>query len=648
MNRFYLLFLLLLLSTFYSSAQTLAEDWKRTKKELNKIGELFKPKKSSSGNSDVGNSQPSSQSTKINQSKVVTKEDARQPKTKSFTEATPDISGWWHFSTSNKDLLELYLGENGIGKYDGEDMTYKISKNSLRIESKSFIHVFIVEQTANILKLSTGNEDHFSTMEFAKGKNPIANSNSLLPRTRNSKLAGPWYFKDSYLIKLVFDDNGRVQLEDRNEELRKNRIQNFLAFPTDLSVPFLEDGKVLKIGEKGRYNYSIVNDSILTLTYIGKDYIFVRLKKTALGDNPQKLIGQWFFPYQEDKKIPGLTPVKYQYDVCFDFLSNGRLIKQTTRKMDGEVISSEKGWWGSKNGKLSLLIEDAESIAMSNYSINANQLTLTSEYEGYSFSMIGSMVKKHSDILVTKPISESKIITENKTTITSAELCEYFPLKNEMVYSYEIKGESVGMGLLQMLSDRPVPEEYKKILLKEEYEYVEQKKSKGKNFKGYRVNSTDVNRRGKLFYYSCENGAIVSHTEQYEIVSNDEGLEYDWWDNSYTRKYSLEEKGTGQFVNWTLLKANTPINVQWVEEQITGSIIMVTKSVIEEMGITITVNGKQYKDVIKVKKLFSKKGGDSFGEQEIYFAKGVGIIKKVDISMASGEIFTELTSFSIQ
>ena len=75
---------------------------------------------------------------------------------------------------------------------------------------------------------------------------------------------------------------------------------------------------------------------------------------------------------------------------------------------------------------------------------------------------------------------------------------------------------------------------------------------------------------------------------------------------------------------------------------------MVTKSVIEEIGTTVTVNGIQYKDVIKVKREFSTKGTDAFGEQEIYYAKGVGVIKRVDYSTASTEIITELVSYSLK
>lgn len=71
-----------------------------------------------------------------------------------------------------------------------------------------------------------------------------------------------------------------------------------------------------------------------------------------------------------------------------------------------------------------------------------------------------------------------------------------------------------------------------------------------------------------------------------------------------------------------LLKANEPVGTSWTETSSTG--VNVNFSIIEK-GSTLSINGHNYIDVIKVK--FMIQGSGSTYSAYYYFAKGVGIVK---------------------
>lgn len=196
--------------------------------------------------------------------------------------------------------------------------------------------------------------------------------------------------------------------------------------------------------------------------------------------------------------------------------------------------------------------------------------------------------------------------------------CDYMPLKNRMSYTYSSES-----------SELPV-----KQTLKTVYTFTKNKTVNGAVFKGYRVTSDDPMKKGNI-YYNCSGNAVKAHAELVEVDI-----------------FNQEMNNTGNFFTFTEIKGNLKVGDSWEEVQLFDGKEQDVTTTLDDIGLELTVNGKVYKDVIKIVKLITQGTllGNARSIQEFYYAKGIGLIKFIYLfqGMASKSKVDELVSYSLQ
>lgn len=131
----------------------------------------------------------------------------------------------------------------------------------------------------------------------------------------------------------------------------------------------------------------------------------------------------------------------------------------------------------------------------------------------------------------------------------------------------------------------------------------------------------EINKDDGTYYYNCDNGVVVQ-----KIV----------YKNGYGQTTSI--------TNDTILMSNAPIGTTWGVVNDDVELFGFKnkdyhKSTLVKKNVTVTVNGKTYNDVVVVH--FSRKGynsligGDDNASINLYYARGVGLIKQEDLYTSS-------------
>ena|SRR5687767_9946202 len=160
---------------------------------------------------------------------------------------------------------------------------------------------------------------------------------------------------------------------------------------------------------------------------------------------------------------------------------------------------------------------------------------------------------------------------------------------------------------------------------------------------------------GTTLKLTVTNKDTVALTRTYKVLSNSNGA------NQYQAKSGNEYYRFATFqgflpngVEELYLKADQGVNATWqfnVAVQFGGVTIPVTaKYTITEKGISKTVQGKSYTDVVHVRQDLTSPLGNN-GGGDFYYAKGVGMISSTIALSAPGSTTnntTELTAYEIK
>lgn len=167
--------------------------------------------------------------------------------------------------------------------------------------------------------------------------------------------------------------------------------------------------------------------------------------------------------------------------------------------------------------------------------------------------------------------------------------------------------------------------------------------------------SWTYNINGNTNKLTVTNKDTVAHGRTYKVLSNSNGA------NQYQAKSGSEYYRLAIFpgivpngVDELYLKADQNVNATWqfnIPISISGIPVNVTsKYTITEKGISKSVQGKNYTDVIRVKQEFLSPFGNS-GNGEHFYAKGVGLISSsltITIPGQNSTTNAELVSYEIK
>ncbi len=302
-----------------------------------------------------------------------------------------------------------------------------------------------------------------------------------------------------------------------------------------------------------------------------------------------------------------------------------------------KIIKEQPFFAGSIKAYIVSIIDKGRSVGIS-LSANAEEFDkLESEF----VAIIRSITS-------VAPADDSKVVpVQAKRTVN---ICDYFPLRKKMVYTYEVKSNPNAKidSLLKLLGGGNA-----KTTFKEEYSYDSNKTIDGKIFKGYSIKSEDETKNGRMVYYNCSGNDLKINTEIYEWMDEHTGNMYRGTTYLYP-VYTSTLTPTGRYMTIAAIKGSIEIGDIWTEtEYINNKLTEITTS-IEDVDLSIVVNDETYHDVIKVVKTFNQSAG-MFGQnrffQEVYYAKGIGMIKTVNTaSNALSAIINsqELVSYLIE
>jgi hypothetical protein len=285
------------------------------------------------------------------------------------------------------------------------------------------------------------------------------------------------------------------------------------------------------------------------------------------------------------------------------------------------------------------------TLSFKGYSQESKQITISVqgiEYDSPNFIALKENLKKNPKVKSLKPSYTSGIAILLFTYSGEASgLWDELPKSNKQFYKLETINENlIALIYIKPQSTNAVSNKIQTTNSNSssgcDYfplnNYDETISYGGKKYFGFRQDDNSVT------YYNCENGIVTKKWETTETVIK--GDAFDGYYDDYVKKaHTL-----------LILKSNSPTETSW--KQIDAGFEYNFKLV--EKGITLTYEGKEYVDVLKVKmvKLVTKEMKDKAAmlqgfvniKEEAYFyyyAKKVGYIKSDDIYQAlvtSGEI----------
>ncbi len=220
----------------------------------------------------------------------------------------------------------------------------------------------------------------------------------------------------------------------------------------------------------------------------------------------------------------------------------------------------------------------------------------------------------------------------NAQTVTG---CDFFPNKDVVTYNYSETG-LMGSTIVEI-------------------KYVFQGKVtiNGDSYKAYRklVNGA-VPEVNQVTYIKCGANSLVMGNEIYTYHQEVVGQMQDITkviDIYATPIYNVSMEPTGNYYLPTVIKPNNPIGEVWSEKSAMHGQIVEIKSTLVERDIAIDIQGKHFEHVYKVTQEFwtdvAFSGRQKISEMELYYGKGVGMVKsvkKINILGQSYETITEL------
>lgn len=152
------------------------------------------------------------------------------------------------------------------------------------------------------------------------------------------------------------------------------------------------------------------------------------------------------------------------------------------------------------------------------------------------------------------------------------------------------------------------------------------------------------------------NKDTIAFGRTYKVVSNNNGgNQYHGKDGNNYYRFATFQGFLQDGVEELYLKADQNVNASWqftVNVTISGFPVPVTaKYTITEKGISKSVQGKNYTDVIHVALALSATGLGNVGSGDFYYAKGIGMISSsltITIPGNNTSNTTELVSYEIK
>ncbi len=281
-----------------------------------------------------------------------------------------------------------------------------------------------------------------------------------------------------------------------------------------------------------------------------------------------------------------------------------------------QMVTQEFPFYGTTKGYQATIVHENKGIVI-------HCLSWEQEFEKYNndfMSILRSITAPAGSGNQIPPAIAGKVIN----------VCDYFPLGKKMKYTY--REVSSSGNILAELQNFFNPDNDNKTLIVE-YTYSHNKTVNGKQFKGYKIKSKDQTKNGRTFYYNCSNNDLKAHCEIYEWYDEHVADEYRGF-NYVGPVYNKTFEASGKFMTLTELKGSVKTGEKWEETVYTNGKPMKMATSIEATGLTLEVNDETYKDVIKVVSTVIQSDGltgQNRISQEIYYAKGVGKIKEVNI-----------------
>ncbi|MCL8007613.1 hypothetical protein M8845_09270 [Gelidibacter japonicus] len=210
--------------------------------------------------------------------------------------------------------------------------------------------------------------------------------------------------------------------------------------------------------------------------------------------------------------------------------------------------------------------------------------------------------------------------------------CDFFPKEEDITFTYFNSSK------------------YDKS--KKEFRYIYQGnvKIEGKTYRAYQVYVNGyVPEVNQVLYVNCDSNSLILGTGIYSFNRQVVGYSQDITKVVDVNAIPIFEVGmvnTGDFYLPTEIKPNNKIGESWTETKFMhGNQTKVTRTLLDK-NLTLEVLGSVFKNVYHIKKEVLIEGGALVGEysyvQDVYFAKGIGLIKEVQDFGNNNIVVTEL------
>ncbi len=217
----------------------------------------------------------------------------------------------------------------------------------------------------------------------------------------------------------------------------------------------------------------------------------------------------------------------------------------------------------------------------------------------------------------------------NAQTVTG---CDFFPNQNEVTYTY----------IKTILKDKS----------KIEFKYIYQGNVmiEGKSYKSFNVFvNGSVPETNQVLYVKCESNGLVMGNGIYAFNRQVIGYSQEYTkivDVNATPIFEVGMVHTGDFYLPSVIKPNNAIGETWIDTNYMHGTQVSVKRTIMNKNLTMEVQGKDYENVYHIRKETLIEGvvfsNEYSSVEDVYFAKGIGMIKTVLILDSENQIVTEL------
>lgn len=211
--------------------------------------------------------------------------------------------------------------------------------------------------------------------------------------------------------------------------------------------------------------------------------------------------------------------------------------------------------------------------------------------------------------------------------------CDFFPDKDVVNYTYSETG-IMGSNTVEV-----------------KYVYSGKVTIEGVGYKSYKkfINGA-VPEVNQVTYVNCGSNSLVMGNEIYGLNREVVGQMQDITkviDIYATPISNVSMVPTGNYYLPTVIKPNNPVGQAWSENSAMHGQNVEINSVVIDKDITVEVQGKKFEHVYKVGQEFwtdvAFSGRQKISDMELYYAKGIGMIKSVKKVTIMGQTFETVT-----